>query len=275
MHPKREPKATHQEAASDGITRRVLRDACPCCTSSAARTSVRRARHPTPPTAARGVVACRRNSRPQSARRVPAGRKEARVTCAQGERSGAVHTRRALSGRVGRLAAKRSSPGCKGVASRQARKDVGRRLKPRWLTEVPRECAARQPHVRSELLAHRTPAYAAERASMLNSLTKRGEAESCGSEDVRRTVRRPGVGRERASHHCAPCRAGRLFVVVSRGWNQSARLLPSTCSASGFARCGCRSLRSALASICRMRSRVTRNTTPTSSSVLQLPSAMP
>ena len=35
----------------------------------------------------------------------------------------------------------------------------------------------------------------------------------------------------------------------SRRWIHSARLPPRTCSASGFARCGCRSLRSALASI--------------------------
>jgi len=41
----------------------------------------------------------------------------------------------------------------------------------------------------------------------------------------------------------------------------------STNALSFRARLGCRSLRSALASICRMRSRVTSNTLPTSSSV--------
>ena len=187
-------KATHQEAASDGITRRVLRDARPRCTRGAASSGVRRARHPTPPTAARGVLACISNSRPQSARGMPIDHRTARVTRAQGEHAGASRTRRELASRAGRWAAKRSSPGCTGAASRQAQRDATRRLKPRWLTEVKREresvsCAAAQ--------KPRTPAYA-EWASMLGFETRCRRAEDCSSRSAPAPLPAAAAGSARA-----------------------------------------------------------------------------
>ena len=96
--------------------------------------------------------------------------------------------------------------------------------------------------------------YAVERASMLCCVARYWKAGGCnrasrpvpsrplgvlGREDTYRTK---GSKRQRGTNHAgSKCGSWR--------WIQSARLPPRTCSASGFARCGCRSLRSALASI--------------------------
>ena len=100
--------------------------------------------------------------------------------------------------------------------------------------------------------------YAVERASMLCCVARYWKAGGCNlaSPQRRPLTLQPWQGSLVARIRTGPKAARGSVARTTQGlkcgswrWIQSARLPPRTCSASGFARCGCRSLRSALASI--------------------------
>ena len=157
---------------------------------------------------------------------------------------------------------------------------VSRAPKPGW---VPRRLARNT----SSLVALCRRKAAARRPGRPNN-TNRRDARETSTKLASRTCRRSAV----AAAAAAAARAGSSSRARSKNQNRSSRRATtakktphavSICASSSVGRysrstplrLGWRSLRSALASIWRMRSRVTLNTLPISSSVFTRPSSKP